>query len=462
VTALRILRKGWRETRNLWHAAHQYARPQEAGRHRKSGDKSGNAEARGGVAVAPEGARTVLVLADDLSGAAETASVLMSRTTRTELILAPAGDARPAAADVLVVDLDDRELPPTEAAARAEAVLRAWPAGTPSPRVLAKFDSLLRGGVAARVGVLHTRGGVVVAPALPALRRVVRDGVLTVDGAPLSETAAWATQGMAAPGSVAAALAPLPTVLLDLTTVRSTTLPEAVARAVRDGLVPVCDGESEGDLDAVVSAVTALSDELPDLALAGSAGLAAALGRTWSAAPAAPPPPRTGPPGPLLVVGTAEPVAARQVALLIEAGVPEVRLPAAALLDAEWADDWPDRLAEAVSAGPVVVRLDPDEPVAPSDSRKLSAALGEMVGRTLARTGPVDLVLTGGETARRVLDALGVTRLTPLGQIHHGAVMCRLPDGAAVVTRPGSFGGPDSLLSILATLRALAAPPSRL
>jgi 4-hydroxythreonine-4-phosphate dehydrogenase len=315
--------------------------------------------------------------------------------------------------------------------------------------------------VAARVGVLHTRGGVVVAPALPALRRVVRDGVLTVDGAPLSETAAWATQGMAAPGSVAAALAPLPTVLLDLPTVRSTTLSDAVARAVRDGLVPVCDGEGEGDLDAVVSAVTALSDELPDLALAGSAGLAAALGRTWSAAPAAPPPPRTGPPGPLLVVGTAEPVAARQVGLLIEAGVPEVRLPAAALLDAEWAD-WPDRLAEAVGAGPVVVRLDPDTPVAPSDSRKLSAELGEMVGRTLARTGPVDLVLTGGETARRVLDALGATRLTPLGQIHHGAVMCRLPDGAAVVTRPGSFGGPDSLLSILAALRASAAPPSRL
>jgi uncharacterized protein YgbK (DUF1537 family) len=340
------------------------------------------------------------------------------------------------------------------------AALLAWPAGTPSPRVLAKFDSLLRGGLAARVGVLHTRGGVVVAPALPALRRVVRDGVLTVDGEPLSETAAWATQGMAAPRSVAAALAPLPTVLLDLPTVRSTTLPDAVARAVRDGLVPVCDGDCEGDLDAVVSAVAALSDELPDLALAGSAGLAAALGRTWSAAPAAPPP-QAGPRGPLIVVGTAEPVAARQVDLLIEAGVPEVRLPAAALLDAEWAD-WPDRLAEAVGAGPVVVRLDPATPVAPSDSRKLSAELGEMVGRTLARTGPVDLVLTGGETARRVLDALGATRLTPLGQIHHGAVMCRLPDGAAVVTRPGSFGGPDSLLSILAALRASAAPPSRL
>ena len=68
-----------------------------------------------------------------------------------------------------------------------------------------------------------------------------------------------------------------------------------------------------------------------------------------------------------------------------------------------------------MSAGPVVVRLDPDTPVAPSDSRKLSAGLGEMVGRTLARTGPVDLVLTGGETARRVLDALGGHAAHPAG-----------------------------------------------
>ena len=51
--------------------------------------------------MAPEGAREVLVLADDLSGAAETAAVLMSRTTRTELVLAPVADVLPAAADVL-------------------------------------------------------------------------------------------------------------------------------------------------------------------------------------------------------------------------------------------------------------------------------------------------------------------------------------------------------------------------
>ena len=400
---------------------------------------------------------SVLVLADDLSGAAETAAVLMSRTTRTELVLAPtSAGSLPPATDVLVVDLDDRDLAPAAAVARTEALLDALPAGRPAPRMLAKLDSLLRGNVAARVGVLHARAGVVVAPALPALNRVVRDGVLRVDGAPLSETRAWATEGVPAPDSVAAAVAPLPTVLLDLATVRSDRLASAIARAVGDGRVPVCDGETDADLDAVVAAVTALSAELPDLAVVGSAGLAAALGRTWSAAPSAPPPPRADGLGPLVVVGTAEKTAAVQVARLADAGVAEVRLPVAALLTPAPDPAMVEQLAIAVADGPVVVRPDPVSPLAPADSRRLSAGLADLATQALAGVGGrVDLVLTGGETARRVLDALGVTRLTPLGQVHHGAVLSRLPGGASVVTRPGSFGSPDSLLSILAALHPL-------
>ena len=60
-----------------------------------------------------------------------------------------------------------------------------------------------------------------------------------------------------------------------------------------------------------------------------------------------------------------------------------------------------------------------------------------------------DLVLTGGETARRTLDALGVTTLEAIAKIHDGAVQCRTPDGRHVTIRPGGFGGPDSLLQIV-------------
>ncbi len=409
-----------------------------------------------GLALTTEDARGVLVLADDLSGAAETASVLMSRTLRTELVLAPPADDLPADADVLVVDLDDREQTPAAAASRARTVLSAVTTTEPAPRVLAKLDSLLRGNVAARLDVLHARSGVVLAPALPALHRVVRDGILSIDGAPLSQTRAWAAQGVPAPDTVAVACAPLRTVALNLQAVRSDHLSMAIADALRAGLVPICDGETDADLEAVVAAVAALSPDLPDVALAGSAGLAAALGRTWSAAPGAPPPPRPDSRGPLLVVGTAEEIVAQQVARLVDAGVYEMRLPTAALLAPASDSGAVEQLATAVAAGPVVVRPDPAAPLVPADSRRLSAGLSDLVARALARIGaPVDMALTGGETARRVLDALGVTRLTPLGQVHHGAVLCRMPDGASVVTRPGSFGGPDSLLSMLAALHSI-------
>ena len=62
------------------------------------------------------------------------------------------------------------------------------------------------------------------------------------------------------------------------------------------------------------------------------------------------------------------------------------------------------------------------------------------------------MVLTGGETARAVLDALGVRWLEPLAEIEHGAVLSRTDQNALIVTRPGSFGEADSLLKIVERL----------
>jgi 4-hydroxythreonine-4-phosphate dehydrogenase len=59
------------------------------------------------------------------------------------------------------------------------------------------------------------------------------------------------------------------------------------------------------------------------------------------------------------------------------------------------------------------------------------------------------LVLTGGETARAVVDAIGLTTLRPIYEIHHGAVASVASDGRRIVTRPGSFGGADSLVDIV-------------
>lgn len=103
-----------------------------------------------------------------------------------------------------------------------------------------------------------------------------------------------------------------------------------------------------------------------------------------------------------------------------------------------------------VLADITVLSIDSGPGVRPGAGRRLVSVLARLAAD---RASDADLVLTGGETARRVLDALGVAHLAPLGQIHHGAVHALTPDGRHVVTRPGSFGDTDSLLRIATALR---------
>ncbi len=176
-------------------------------------------------------------------------------------------------------------------------------------------------------------------------------------------------------------------------------------RTVRNGILHVhgvpqdtppidlLDAETDEDLDAILAAAS------PGATLVGSAGLAAALGRRLGVTPLPRPTPR-------------------DVPLLVGVGT-------------RAADDQVKRLR-----GVEVIR-----------------ATAEEVARRIAAAPYADLVLTGGETARRTLDALGVTTLEAIAEIHHGAVQCRTPDGRHVTIRPGSFGGPDSLLQIVEACR---------
>ncbi|MET4656899.1 uncharacterized protein YgbK (DUF1537 family) [Streptomyces sp. PvP037] len=520
---------------------------------------------------------TVVALADDLSGAAEVAALL---GLPARLALRPADlGLSPAPGEAVVVDLDSRYLDEGAAAAAVRAAVRAVrAAGRVSsgagrdadgnlaegrafravnsgavdggPLWFKKCDSLLRGPVGAEAAAFAEDAEVlVVATALPAARRVVRGGVVLVDGVPLHESAAWRAEERAAPRSVAGALAPLPVTGVPLETVRRG--PIALAGRFRevaaDGRHPVCDAETDTDLTVIATAAALLG---PGVRLLGSGGLAAALGRlltsrrptppsagtrspsavppsathtpaathptapaeatgptaathtpatatTESAAPPSPagptaPPEATRPTatthapaaatagpdatcpdaacpdaasgaaravvpvhdtvpvgtggrGLLVVAGSAEPVVGEQVGRLVAAGARHVVLAPGQLAGTDTV------VLPAPAPGTVtVVSVDGAGGVRAGAARAVVAGLARAVS---ALPGRPDLVLTGGETARRVLDALGVTTLRPVGEIHHGAVHCTTTDGRSVVTRPGSFGGPDSFVRIAAALR---------
>lgn len=216
----------------------------------------------------------ITVIADDLSGAAETAEQFRLRGHETVVSLGvPAG---PAAA-VTVVDVGTR----SGTAEEARVAIDTLPL-TAGALVLKKTDSLWRGHVGPELEALAARGyDLVVAGALPALGRTVVHGRPLVDGRPLAETAFWHLEPHGAPATLAE-LVDRPTVLVGLDVVRSG--PDASAAhldaALAGGAVLLVDAETDDDLAAVVDAVlrlVAAPGVRRPVALAGSAALAAAL-----------------------------------------------------------------------------------------------------------------------------------------------------------------------------------------
>ncbi|MCP2358981.1 4-hydroxythreonine-4-phosphate dehydrogenase [Nonomuraea thailandensis] len=421
------------------------------------------------------GTASVFVLADDLSGAAETAAVLMSPARRARIALS--GPPYAFTTPVLAADLDCRYR--DEAGELVRQALRH--AG--GRRVLVKIDSLLRGNLAAMAAAtlhaatpraatdgeaavrdtsaaLPTRAShppapalVVFAPALPAAGRVTVGGVPYLGGLSLRETRAWQVEPRPAPASITEALGGVPSALVPLEAVRAgrDTLARALSQTA--GRIAVCDAETDSDLDEIVSAAMAADHRTR---FVGAGGLASALGRFLDTTPACsgfPDVPARGTSNrPLLVVvGTAEPGAAEQARLLLSYGARPITLDAARDLHTTPAHraHFAQRLREALRTSAALAVLTISGQAPPT----AAATLAELVGAALTGHTPApDLVLTGGETARRVLDTLQVRELTPVGQIHHGAVHCHTPQGRSVVTRPGSFGDRDSLLRIAAHL----------
>jgi uncharacterized protein YgbK (DUF1537 family) len=214
--------------------------------------------------------RRALILADDLTGAADCAAQALRHGLTAAVALRPGVEVE---ADVLALDLDTR-------GGDAEAAYAATrEAARDAPLLYVKLDSLLRGHIGAAIeGALDGAGAdnAVVAPAFPAQGRTTVGGRQLVHGEEVGHVAAM--------------------------------LPD------RPGIV-VCDAEDDDDLARIAA-------EGPAGAVwAGSAGLAGALFRGLEPSGDTPPVAAHGGPA-LVVVGT--PAAAAQLDALLEqtTGIP--------------------------------------------------------------------------------------------------------------------------------------------
>lgn len=143
----------------------------------------------------------IIVIADDLSGAAELAGIAYHHGLSAEVhhvfsnendaqLLPRFPDASKLTADVIAIDTDSRNLPSATAIARLHAVAQHFLALKPA-WVFKKVDSVLRGNVRAEIEATLDATGhrqAVLIPANPSRGRTIQDGRYFIDGIPLHET----------------------------------------------------------------------------------------------------------------------------------------------------------------------------------------------------------------------------------------------------------------------------------
>jgi uncharacterized protein YgbK (DUF1537 family) len=384
----------------------------------------------------------VLIVADDLTGAMDSAGPFAAAGAQTWVVASPlqCDPATLAGAQVVSVNTDSRHLPAAQAAARVREI--AGRLGTGYDVVFKKVDSTLRGNVVAETLALMQatgRGRAVVAPAFPAQGRTVSGGVVHVQGVPLAQTP-FARDKLSPPP-----LAPLHEVF-------SASVPASAISPSDDALgsmgkgVLVVDSQADADLDAVVDAI---GENLGAVLLAGSAGLTQALARKCVRAGGQPRSEGRVKGAIVFAVGSRAAQSAEQVeALAVDADTRVLRAPNGRLP----AGDVP-------LTGNVVLKATPDEAGREGDAAQVAADMARHAIDVARRTRAEALVATGGDTAIAILAASGNPALQVLGDLMPGIPYARIRvDGAPLwlVTKAGGFGGRETFREVVRRLRGIA------
>lgn len=335
----------------------------------------------------------ILIVADDLTGALDSAVPFASRGLHVRVALGvdSIGEAAAAAPDVLAVDTRSRALSAPLAAQRVEA---AWSAARIfAPRVvMKKIDSRLQGNVAAETAALLAASGRssgIACPAVPEQARKVTGGRLT-------------GRGVGTPLAVAGHFDSVPCECPDAT--------------------------DEADLDAIARTIL----DAPDRVLAvGARGLASALAKLVAG-----PSRDEGLPAPALpmvvAIGSTDPITRAQVERLH--------------LDCPEVNSTP---VPGASPGPAIFVMDAS---ARSESGAITTAaqFGRDVAALVRAASARTILCSGGATAAAVMDALEARQLVPEYELDPGVPVARIEgaDGIRLITKSGGFGDPGVLSRI--------------
>lgn len=418
---------------------------------------------------------TVGIVADDLTGANDSAVQFASRGWHTSLALVHGPVSAPQRGCVIALVSDARAQQGDAArASTADAVARLCESGV--DRMFLKIDSTMRGSVNDQItgaldawAIRQPNAFAVVCPAYPEMGRTIAGGRLLVDGVGVETTAIGRDPVTPVSNSQLSVLLP------DSTGIAagdggSAGLATRIGAAAASGCrVVVVDAATTEELDEIADAIATFG---PRCVPVGAGGLAVAMSAIWGCAALhgvlgiRPRKPATR----VLVVETSlhdmsrsqfERLSASLPASCVRVLVPSVE----AALDTESIADWIARKIESDPHLPQLVLVrSPDARPAPGSEGldRKSAAMAITSSLAIITEGvfnhaQVDaFVLVGGEGARAVLDRLDAQSIRVTEAIREGIPIGSIDGGKAhgltVVTKAGGFGTSESLAEIVSEL----------
>jgi uncharacterized protein YgbK (DUF1537 family) len=389
----------------------------------------------------------IAVLADDLTGASDCAVQFVQAGWGTQLSLHGAqqqlqAQAEGQAVDVLALTTRSRALAPEQAAQRVAQEVQLL-RGAGCQRLYKKVDSTLRGAFRAEIEAAREAWSAdaiaVVCPAFPAMGRTLRNGVLYVHGVPVTQTSAATdpvtpvTQDHVPTLLQCALVSPLP----------EDDAPTLARRIEEAGQVVVVDAQTDADLQRLADALALLGERaLP----VGAGGLAQPLAQVWRRAQAR---------KPVLTIVTSQHSAARGQAEQVRASgapfwTPSLEQMASEALWQAWCEALDQEVQAHGDAGTWLLQA-PAGRLEGLDADRVAVRLAQAAAGMIDRGAVLGVVVTGGDGAIALLEALGAHGIRLLGEVAPGVPMGVLTGGQApqlpIVTKAGGFGEPDVLLN---------------
>jgi uncharacterized protein YgbK (DUF1537 family) len=396
---------------------------------------------------------TIAIVADDLTGSGDTAVQFVRAGWSTHLSIGGADEALSGPAtegvEVLAVTTNSRALAAADAAGVIRQNVEQLRAAGVS-RLYKKVDSTLRGAFKAEIDAARDAWGpdtvAVICPAFPATGRTVEQGILYVNGKPVTETSA-ATDPV-----TPVTESHIPTLLgCAHVAAQAGDTPDTLAARIRQaGNTVVVDASTDADLERLARAIGLLGEHaLP----VGAGGLAVPLARVWAGADQT---------APVVVVVTSQHSAARAQAAALQASGADTWTPSLAQLadDAAW-QAWSQPLlqhhAQAPAEAGTVLLLAPEGQLDGLDSETVAERLGSLAAQLITTSRAAGVVATGGDGARSVLVALAARGIALVDEVMGGVPLGTLTGGMAaglpVVTKAGGFGTEDVLVRAVRAIR---------